>query len=282
MTWLYVPLVCVQESEALTSDSVRSLAPFVMWRGKPMPPRSWRRECKKGTWTTLLSGATYEPLTLRRGVEEWICSLGDTLANPFLWPEPEEARRILATFGLKFCACSWRAAPRLDSSRTSEDISRRVCAKCSKTWPSSGSMRNGTCSARKRRERLIDARGSSFLPTASAQAFHSNKGGSDPSDPSDPRGWSRGGKERLTLHGMAKAERWPTPKARDARAPGGRAEQARRSPDLPTRVGGPLNPDWVAWLMGFPIGWTDSAPLGTQSFQQWLAAHGLISQPEQA
>jgi hypothetical protein len=27
--------------------------------------------------------------------------------------------------------------------------------------------------------------------------------------------------------------------------------------DLRTDVGGQLNPTWVEWLMGFPLGWTD-------------------------
>jgi hypothetical protein len=26
---------------------------------------------------------------------------------------------------------------------------------------------------------------------------------------------------------------------------------------LSTVVGGPVNPNWCEWLMGFPIGWTD-------------------------
>jgi hypothetical protein len=34
------------------------------------------------------------------------------------------------------------------------------------------------------------------------------------------------------------------------------------------------NPDWVEWLMGWPIGWTDLKPLETDKFQQWLKSHG--------
>ncbi len=35
-----------------------------------------------------------------------------------------------------------------------------------------------------------------------------------------------------------------------------------------------LNPEWVEWLMGWPIGWTDCAPLETDRFQRWLRSHG--------
>jgi hypothetical protein len=39
-------------------------------------------------------------------------------------------------------------------------------------------------------------------------------------------------------------------------------------------AGGWLNPTWVEWLMGWPIGWTDCAPLETDRFQQWCSSHG--------
>ena len=38
--------------------------------------------------------------------------------------------------------------------------------------------------------------------------------------------------------------------------------------------GGTLNPNWVEWLMGWVIGWTDLKPLEMDKFQQWLNLHG--------
>jgi hypothetical protein len=62
------------------------------------------------------------------------------------------------------------------------------------------------------------------------------------------------------------AIKWPTPKAWDGNNRGGQARydgtsQNRRS-DLSDRIratenSGSLNPTWVEWLMGFPLGWTD-------------------------
>lgn len=36
--------------------------------------------------------------------------------------------------------------------------------------------------------------------------------------------------------------------------------------------GGQLNPDWVEWLMGWPIGWTSMEPLNQDRFLAWLLA----------
>jgi hypothetical protein len=59
---------------------------------------------------------------------------------------------------------------------------------------------------------------------------------------------------------------WPTPTARDWKS--GKASDAthdRNSRPLSEVVGGALNPTWVEWLMGFPLGWTDCGPLATPS-----------------
>jgi hypothetical protein len=58
--------------------------------------------------------------------------------------------------------------------------------------------------------------------------------------------------------GLAEAVKmWPTPTARDYKGASGRSIKQQKAQDLPYAVGGKLNPTWVEWLMGFPIGWTD-------------------------
>lgn len=39
--------------------------------------------------------------------------------------------------------------------------------------------------------------------------------------------------------------------------------------------GGQLNPDWVEWLMGWPVGWTDLGPTNPQTFQEWLRTSSI-------
>lgn len=60
----------------------------------------------------------------------------------------------------------------------------------------------------------------------------------------------------------------PTPVARDWKDNGkSPAELARNSTTLATTVGGQLNPTWIEWLMGLPLGWTELKPLATESCQ---------------
>jgi len=82
--------------------------------------------------------------------------------------------------------------------------------------------------------------------------------------------------------------RWPTPQASDTRDRGNlsmpaiirrkqKGKQIALSMSVST-VCGKLNPPWVAWLMGWPIGWTDLKPLETDKFRRWLLLHGRFSQ----
>lgn len=81
-------------------------------------------------------------------------------------------------------------------------------------------------------------------------------------------------KVRLTLVGMARKGLWPTPTSRDwrdgrkpyDRKKDGTATQdtlGRRLAAMGETDGGALNPTWVEWLMGFPLGWTDLEPSET-------------------
>lgn len=54
----------------------------------------------------------------------------------------------------------------------------------------------------------------------------------------------------------AVAALFPTPKA-NAGTGASKSPNRQGGPDLQTVCGGTLNPAWVEWLMGFPIGWTD-------------------------
>lgn len=74
---------------------------------------------------------------------------------------------------------------------------------------------------------------------------------------------------------------FPTPTSQDAKNCTLPPSQRERDsiPGMMLRTGaapgGQLNPSWVEWLMGWPIGWTDCAPSATDKFRQWQRSHGV-------
>gem|GEM_PF-1320216 len=86
------------------------------------------------------------------------------------------------------------------------------------------------------------------------------------------------------------ARHWPTPTSRDWKdgrrstamlVPEscllGRAVHYRStvsSEEAAGKMSGSLNPTWVEWLMGFPLGWTDSKRLETLSYRKLLSSSG--------
>jgi hypothetical protein len=66
---------------------------------------------------------------------------------------------------------------------------------------------------------------------------------------------------------------WSTPVASDTSHR--KNKYAQGGTALSTQAGGKLNPMWVEWLMGWPLGWTDLNPLAMDKFQKWLEQHGM-------
>jgi len=112
----------------------------------------------------------------------------------------------------------------------------------------------------------------------------------------------RRGNPNLAASVQARQGRWPTPQAKDWRSGKVSAQTRNRNSrplneavhwatptmhgnwnrkgasatscdGLATQAGGQLNPAWLEWLMGWPIGWTESEHSATESYRRWLAAH---------
>jgi len=67
---------------------------------------------------------------------------------------------------------------------------------------------------------------------------------------------------------------FPTPTRRDFKSGTGAQLREGHSPPLSNVVGGTLNPNWTEWLMGWPLGWTDLKPLGTDKSPCVPQKHG--------
>ena len=70
----------------------------------------------------------------------------------------------------------------------------------------------------------------------------------------------RGSGQKRGIELPTQVKMYPTPAARDYKGMSGKGRQERKGnpkDTLPNAVGGSLNPQWVEWLMGYPVGYTD-------------------------
>jgi hypothetical protein len=96
--------------------------------------------------------------------------------------------------------------------------------------------------------------------------------------------YNKAGLSAKSGDGLATAvKRWRTPNATDGAKWWNQSQQEREQKGQQVRLchqlsaGGSLNPTWVEWLMGWPLGWTDLKPLETGKFRQWQQQHGGCS-----
>lgn len=88
------------------------------------------------------------------------------------------------------------------------------------------------------------------LPTPTAMNYGSNQGGAQ----------GRIGKIRYSLESMAKMNLLPTPTTFDSGSPlppRKKNPTGGQKPPLVSVVGGRLNPEFVEFMMGLPLGWTN-------------------------
>jgi hypothetical protein len=145
----------------------------------------------------------------------------------------------------------------------------------SETWPRAGMTRNGTAFRLVPLVPLTAVTGCSSLPTPTAndaknstlpesQRFRDSVVGYVLNYPTPKASdFERGGRGELLalVRGKKTRQMWPTPDATDRGAlkcfTGTRPSGTKESLTLQAAVGGRLNPIFVEWLMGFPLGWSD-------------------------
>lgn len=150
----------------------------------------------------------------------------------------------------------------------------------SETWPSWGTTVAGELFLLQTPSILVELRHliTCEIESGSTQRLPTAYGFSKDGKSNGPSGNELGRAVNRTL-------RVPTPCATDGRKWNRKTRQQRKDQGSSVRlcnmesepgvpIGGSLNPDWVEWLMGWPIGWTDSRPLEMDRFQQWLLLHG--------
>ena len=221
-------------------------------------------------------------------IAEWLMSCqADSPASHFQSPE-SETPTTAATCGQQPSPSFVQYNPDSHSWRMSQaffpSMMDDTSDAFSETWPRAGTMRDGECYRQPNWELLIKELDSGLWRTPRANE-------------SGDYQYSRGNKTKPTptLAGQVKsAQTWPTPASRDWKDTPGMAytgvnpdgsirdrtdQLARkvyvRDGGTQTPQTGQLNPSWVEWLMGWPIGWTDLKPLETGKFRLWLRLHGI-------
>ena len=219
----------------------------------------------------------------------------DSHASRFPWQESKKEKGTTVTYGLKCFELSESCARIALSVKTFLESSRLPPGKWSRIWSRQGIT--SSCSVLKLRlsERGTGEQGCSLLlPTPNTMDKMPPK--SEEALNREATGARKGRKQPCNLRDWVAVQEgfrmWPTPRARDhkgansmehlkqpkepgnqhhvgqlanavklyttpcaADATGSTGGTNHRS--LRTDVAGQLNPAWVEWLQGFPIGWTD-------------------------
>ena len=291
MSWLFSRALVEASSAGTGWDGAPSAPLNVM----PTPHKFWRNDKTMEPSDLSRFGLMCAVLTADRGEAVLMWCLEGSRARTSASP----ARVQALTAPAVECGATWRASwakfdPVSCSWRTAQPSLLGDSDEFSPTWPRSGMTAGGLCWELPISAPPISGIGSGlWVPTPCALDARPITGGNlyvtktgtvrhmRPDGKSSNRGLA------------ASAAMWPTPTVcgnynrKGASAPSGDglatavmkcATHDRNSRPLSEQIGGSLNPPWVEWLMGWPIGWTDLKPLETVRCQPAPQPHGECSQ----
>jgi hypothetical protein len=275
MSWLYSRALVAEYLAVTCSDGAQS----ALLSGSPTP-QAFLPSDKMTTFShPSRFGMTFAPLTDTLGAE--LLTWCQAVSRARTYPLQEKAQALLEPEAE--CGVTWRGSlakfdPVSCSWKTVQLCLLGDSELSSVTWPRSGMTAAGQCWELPILGRRIKGTDSGLWQTPVEDDLVNRKGASATSGDglatavamrwptpiaSDSRGSS--GKpapgKQVQLVDMVKVA---TPTARDWRS--GKASQAthdKNSRPLSEQIGGSLNPTWVEWLMGWPLGWTDLKPLET-------------------
>lgn len=234
MSWLYSQALVEEYSQDISLDG----AQCALWNGTPTQPASWLPAKTTKRSQLSRSGTTFKLLTEDLGKDVLMSFLEDFPVKTFPALEKEqESKASEVVCGDTWQELSVKLNQSLPSSKTVQCSSQEDSQQFSQTLPRWGMMRNGVLWERTTSVPLTSVTGSGLWPTPQANE--------------DAAGTPNGKMQRMLgnhplIRGTTKEE-W---------------------------AAGTLNPNWVEWLMGFPIGWTDLEVLAMPKFQQWQHLHG--------
>ena len=292
MSWLFSQALVEEFSAANCSDGEPSVQLSVM----PTQHKFWRNDKTMEFSRLSQFGLTCAVLTENRGQELLMSYLEASRART----SPLQAKAVDWTarglgYGEKWLGLLAKYDPDSRSLKTAQCSLLEDLIPSSVTLPHSGLMLDGECFQIPQLAHLTGESESGYWATPCATdgaiggyMTESMTGQSLAQMVNSPRYWptpmhsearqglqirregKKGTQESLTTAVMT----WPTPTARIWKGGGDamtRKDGKSRSDMLDWAVeyqtGGRLNPQWVEWLMGWPVGWTDLKPLETDKSQ---------------
>ena len=304
MTWLFSKALCEswhcsQEPEAESSEATCSDSePFAQLNVTPTPHKFSRNDKTMDALSLSRFGLTLRLLTDDHGEELLTSFRAGFRVRTYQLPEPvKESMESGAGCGEKWPASFAKYDHDSSSWKTHQLLLLGGLDEFSETWPRWGSMRNGECWERPTLELPTRESESGLWQTPVADDAVERKAGKwnsrgEPKLSAEAKLWptptvcgnyNRKGASKTSGDGLATAvKNWPTPTASASKgsSPASltRKSGADRSRDrldhaVMASDGGQLNPPWVEWLMGWPIGWTELRPLEMARFLEWQQQH---------
>lgn len=267
MSWLFSQALVEEYSDHTCLDGIQSAQLNVM----PTQHKFWRNDKMMEFSRLSQFGLTLQLLTENHGKELLTSYLEAFHARTLVQQEKVQGsmekdlgfgqkwQELLVKFDLD--SCSWKTHQCL----WEEDLQESLVI-----LPKWGMTRNGLVYQHLTLERPISGTESGLSPNG-INFFHTPT----------CTGLDGGSNNRKALKN--RHMQFPTPQASDCRDRGNlgspviqRRIQKGKQIGLSMSVSdtsGALNPNWVEWLMGWPIGWTDLKPLEMDRFQSWRKAH---------
>lgn len=254
-------------------------------------------------------GMTCEPLTESLGAELLMWWLEGFRARTLAQQEEVQvSQESAADCGERWHALLGRYDPVTCLWKTAQCSLLADLDECLETFPRWGSMRNGVCWEQTTWAHRTSVSASGYSPN-NVDFFHTpNTNGLDGGSNSrkalkkrwaTPTKWSARATHTLKAiqarqkrtfsldlaEEIALAERFPTPQASDNRDRGNinspcvkrrkeKGKQIMLSQSV-SELNGRLNPQWVEWLMGWPIGHTGLQHLETDKYREWQQQHSF-------
>lgn len=198
--------------------------------------------------------------------EKWTASMQDSLARILALPENRQglARKRAAASTVKSSASLAWFDPVSCSWKTSQQSFLTDSEQSWQTLPRSGMTLNGYAFALPIVGRITTGTDGGCWPTPDAGVMNLNT----PIEVNEARRarakekHGNGNGAGLTI--AAAVRMFPKPTAHNAKECAAPAEYTLNTPTLAAVAGGILNPAWVEWLMGFPIGFTVSKDWATR------------------